>query len=80
VDWLIVSLVLSVVLTVVANVAFRAFPELGARAARWLAALTSPDDRDASARSRLRVVVPWKTMIVASLVLTVLLNLLRWLT
>jgi hypothetical protein len=83
VEWLLVSLILSLVLTLVANVALHVFPELGSRLSRWLATITSPDDPDdrASARSsRVRVIFPWKTMIAVSIILTVLLTLLRWMT
>jgi hypothetical protein len=79
VQWLLVSIFLSLVLTLVVNIALAIFPELRTPVARWLAALTAPDDRSASTRhSRLRVIVPWKTMIIVSVLLTVLLNLLRW--
>ncbi len=78
--WLFVSLVLSVVLTVVANVALRVFPGLATRLSRWLADLTSPDRVDTSPhRSRVRVWFPWNAMIVVSIILTVLVNALRWL-
>ena len=78
-QWLIVSLVLSVVLTLVANVALRVVPELGPRIARWFAAITASDTPDRTARSsRVRVFFPWKAMIVVSIILTVLLSLLRW--
>ena len=78
-QWLVVSLALSVVLTVVVNVALRAIPESGRRAARWLAEHTPPGPSDTMAgQPRARLFVPWKAMIVASIILTVLLNLLRW--
>ena len=81
--WIVVSLVLSVVLTVVLNVGLRAFPNAGRRAARRLDDLASPspsvDDARRSER-RVRVYVPWKAMIVGSIVLTVVLNLVLWLT
>lgn len=81
VRWLVLSLVLSVVLTVVLNVALRAFPGAGDRAARGLARLASPPDDDPRAdRRRVRVIVPWRAMIVASIVLTILVNVLIWLT
>ena len=78
-QWLIVSLVLSVVLTLVANLAFRVFPELGPRVARWFAAITASDTPGRTAHSsRVRVFFPWKAMIVVSIILTALLSLLRW--
>jgi hypothetical protein len=68
VDWLVTSIVLSVVLTVVLNVALRAFP--GARDR----AFTPPDET-----RRVRVWAPWRGMLVASIALTILLNLALWL-
>ena len=77
-QWLIVSLVLSVVLTLVANVALRVFPELGPRVAQWLTAITASNKPDRSVQSsRVRVFFPWRAMIVVSIILTVLLSLLR---
>jgi hypothetical protein len=79
-QWFVVSLVLSAVLTVVVNVALRAFPGLATRLSRWLAELSSPGrDETSPRRSSVRVWVPWKAMIIVSIILTVLLNLLRWL-
>ena len=68
-DWIVTSIVLSVVLTVVLNVALRAFPRTGDRATR-------SDRRD----GRVTVWFPWKGMLLASLALTVALNLLLWLS
>ena len=81
VQWLVISVVLSVVLTVLLNVGLRAFPNAGQRVARTLVDLTSPsaDDVRGSER-RVRVFVPWKTMIIASVVLTILINLVLWIT
>jgi hypothetical protein len=76
VRWLVVSIVLSVVLTVVLNLAARALPTAGRRAARWL------DDLEARAperSGRVRLYVPWRAMLLASLVLTVGLNIVLWL-
>lgn len=74
--WLVVSLTLSVVLTVLLNVGLRAFPDAGRRAARVLDELTSPrGDGEPDHGRRVRVFVPWKAMIVASVVLTILVNL-----
>jgi hypothetical protein len=75
VRWLALSIVLSVVLTVALNVALRLFPSANARIARGVERHTvlNRDDRGT------RVIVPWKTMLVASVVLTILSNvLLRW--
>jgi hypothetical protein len=78
VEWLAVSLVLSIVLTVLLNVWLRLFPGAGARAARKLDELTASDFDDHGDDRSLRVIVPWKAMLVASVVLTVALNLLLW--
>ena len=80
VDWLVVSLALSVVLTVVVNVVLRVFPGLGDRIARSLERLATREPGDAPEdERRVRVFVPWKVMIVASVVLTILVNLVLWL-
>ncbi len=77
-QWLVVSVVLSVVLTIVLNVAVRAYPRAGERIGEKLADLVEPpDDRLSVARSG-GVYVPWKAMIVVSLLLTVGLNLALW--
>lgn len=74
-DWIIASLVLSLVLTIALNVGVRAFPGTTQRATqrvdRW-ASEAAGDDR----RARVRVYFPWKAMLIASVVLTVVLNLL----
>lgn len=77
--WLLVSIGLSVALTVLLNVGLRAFPGAGHRVARQLGKLTSPnvDDSRGSDR-RLRVFVPWKAMILGSLILTIVVNLMLW--
>lgn len=67
---------MSVVLTALLNIGLRAFPDTGRRVARGLAELTSPDYDGAPKRDRqLRVFVPWKAMIVASVILTNVVNL-----
>lgn len=68
-SWLVWSIVLSVVLTVVLNVALRLFPSAGRRADDGLGRL-------AGRRSGTSVYVPWKLMLVGSIVLTILLNVL----
>jgi len=75
VQWLFYSLIASVVLTVVANLAIRALPGPSERGARRLQgwAEQQHDGRDEPG-GRVRVIVPWKAMIVASIVLTILLN------
>jgi hypothetical protein len=74
--WLVVSVVLSVVLTVLLNVGLRAFPNAGDRVARGLAELTSPNADDARGQDRrVRVFVPWRAMIIGSVILTIVVNL-----
>lgn len=70
-QWLAASIMLSIVLTVVLNVALRAFPRAGDHLGRKLTEL-------AGERPEGGVYVPWKAMIVISLVLTVGVNLLIW--
>lgn len=74
--WLVLSIVLSVVLTVVLNLIARAFPTAGQRAARRLDDLVA---RAPERSGRVRVYVPWRAMLLASLVLTVVLNAVLWL-
>jgi hypothetical protein len=80
VQWLAVSLVLSVVLTVVLNVALRVLPSRNERAATQLPPIDrAPVRNEASDRITARVHVPWKAMLVGSLLLTVVLNVVLWL-
>ena len=79
-QWLVASVVVSVVLTVVLNVALRAFPGAGDRAARRIEELTTPPpDEPPGDRRRVQVIVPWRAMLVGSLVLTAVVNLVLWL-
>ena len=81
VRWLVVSVALSVVLTVLLNAGLRAFPGAGHRIARRLAGLTSPDIDDPRAHHRgVRLFVPWKAMIIGSVILTIVVNLVLWIT
>ena len=73
-QWLVASLVLSVVLTVLVNLALWLLPALRERTDRSVEGLTN----SASGDRRTRVIVPWKGMLVASLMLTVLVNLVLW--
>ena len=69
------SLGLSIVLTVLLNVVLRAFPDAGRRAARSLeASMWRPAVDPRRNDRRVRMLVPWKAMIIASLILTVVLN------
>jgi hypothetical protein len=77
VEWLVASIVLSIVLTVVLNVLLRVFPDAGARAARRLDDLAASDGNRGSG-GRTRVYVPWKAMIVVSLLATLALNVVLW--
>ena len=71
-QWLVASLVLSVVLTVLVNFALWLLPALRKRTDRAVEGLTN----SASGDRRTRVIVPWKAMLVASLILTVAINVL----
>lgn len=73
--WLAMSLVVSVVLTVALNLALRAWPGAGRRADGVVRTLDDWATRRAPA-SGSRVVVPWKGMLIASLGLTLALNVL----
>lgn len=71
-DFLVFSLIASVVLTVVLNVLPRLFPGLGRRAERALR--TRLDAIERGDEPRVRVFFPWKAMLLASLVLTIVIN------
>ena len=80
-EWLLISLGLSVILTVLLNVGLRAFPNAGHRVGRRLDELASPSlDRAPRDGQRVRVFVPWKAMILVSLVLTIVVNVVLWIT
>jgi hypothetical protein len=73
--WLGLSVVASIVLTVLLNVGLRLFPDAGRRIAREVTQLTSPRDDPERSNDRVRVWAPWKAMLIASVLLTLLLNL-----
>ena len=73
--WLVVSVVLSVALTLLLNVGLRLFPRVGRRVERGVTDYGAGEQPP----RRVRVLVPWKAMVVASIALTVLLNLVLWL-
>jgi hypothetical protein len=76
--WLALSVGLSIVLTVLANVWLRASPSARRRVAGALEDLAAPRTGHAHEHEhdrRLRVIVPWKAMLVASLALTIVINL-----
>jgi hypothetical protein len=79
VQWLVISIGLSVILTVLLNVGLRAFPRAGHHVARRLEELTLPNaDDNRTDDRRVRVFIPWKAMILGSLILTIVLNLVLW--
>jgi hypothetical protein len=77
-QWLVVSIVLSIVFTVVVNLVLWLFPGAGRRAADGIGRLAENADRRAAddGGPHVRVFVPWKAMLIVSIVLTVALNLL----
>ena len=76
-DFLLTSIVASVVLTVVVNLIPRFFPGASRKAERKLVeSIQHAEERDARGEGpRVRVFFPWKIMLIASIVLTVLVNL-----
>jgi hypothetical protein len=79
VRWLVISIGLSVILTVFLNVVLRAFPDVGHRLARSLSTFTSPSADDARSNDRrVRVFIPWKAMLLGSLILTIVVNVVLW--
>jgi hypothetical protein len=79
VQWLLISVGLSVILTVLLNVGLRAFPEAAHRLARSLTTFTwlSADDARRNDR-RVRVFIPWKAMVLGSLIVTIVVNVVLW--
>ena len=75
--WLAISIVLSVVLTVALNVAVRVFPDASRRIARGMTRPPRPTPEGTRTSDR-RVWVPWKAMIVGSVMLTIIVNLALW--
>ena len=75
-NWLVVSLVASVVLTIVLNVAIRLWPGAADRGTRQLDDWAQRQDAAefGDGPDRVRVIVPWKAMLLGSIALTVLLN------
>ena len=72
-SWLLISLVASVVLTVVANLVPRLFPSIGEKAEeRFLREM----EQQVQTGRRTRIILPWKTMLVVSVIGTLALNLL----
>lgn len=78
-SWIVAPIALSVVLTVLLNVGLRVFS--GPANRRAASTVTDPGWPAAETRStnrRVRVWMPWKGMIVGSVVLTILVNLALW--
>ena len=76
-----VSLVLSALLTVLLNVAVRLFPDASRRAAEGLGDLAKSNTDEGNDQGRtVRVLVPWKAMIIGSVVLTIVINVALWFT
>ena len=74
-SWLVFSILASIILTVGLNALLWVFPRaFQSRSQRYLAEMER--HVEAGARPRARVVFPWKTMLVVSLLGTVALNLL----
>jgi len=78
VRWLILSVGLSVILTVLVNVGLRAFPEAAHRLARSFTTFTSPNADARTNDRRVRVFTPWKAMVLGSLILTLVVNIVLW--
>lgn len=74
------SIVLSLVLTVLLNVWLRRFPDHGHRLSRHLDELLRHEDEAPGSDGGVRVFVPWKAMIVTSVVVTIVVNILLWIT
>jgi len=77
--WLGVSIVLSVLLTIILNAGLRIFPGAGRRVAQRM---TQPPLAGAGENrpSNHRLWTPWKAMITVSLILTIVLNLVLWIS
>ena len=78
-QWLVVSIVLSIVLTILVNAFLWLFPGAGRALSNAVGRLVEHADQRASQAggdSRVRVIVPWKLMLIGSIALTVAVNLL----
>jgi hypothetical protein len=76
-DFLLWSLILSIVLTTGVNVGPRLFPGLARKARHRIEdTIAPPDPRERPEdRGRVRVIIPWRTMLAVSVVVTLALNL-----
>lgn len=81
-SWLVTSIVLSVVLTVVLNLGLRLFRGAGPRTTSPVSPVTEPrwpaPGRTGTSDRRVQVWMPWKAMLVGSLILTIVVNLVLW--
>ena len=66
------------VLTVLLNLAVRAFPETARRVARSLTTFTSRAHDAPTSDQSVRVFTPWKAMVIGSLILTLVVNVVLW--
>ena len=76
-NFIITSIIASVVLTVALNVLPLLFPNTAAKAQKKLEenAKRAIEQHEDDARPRVKVFFPWKAMLIGSIVLTVLVNL-----
>jgi len=74
-DFLWISLIASIGLTLGINLVLWVFPGVGRVFSNWIRQQTQEQNEDELGRQRVRVIFPWKTMIVVSVLLTALLNL-----
>ncbi len=79
-DFIFYSIIASVVLTILVNLLPQLFPNSARRAEEKLrdALSQSIEKQQGKEPTRVRVFFPWKAMLVASLVLTLLVNLVGW--
>jgi hypothetical protein len=76
VQWLAFSLVASLVLTVLLNLAIRLWPGAAERGARRMSEWTERQEPRDARPGQVRLITPWKAMLIGSVVLTIALNLL----
>ncbi len=81
-NFIIYSIVASVVLTIILNVLPLLFPNAATKLQKKIAenARQAIDQHEDGARPRVKVFFPWKAMLIGSVVLTVLVNLIGFLS
>lgn len=79
-DFILYSIIGSVVLTVVLNVLPLLFPNASANIQRKLEenARRSIEQHEDDTQPKVKVFFPWKAMLIGSIILTVLVNLIGW--